>query len=119
MTSAKTKVERRQFGRRRMTSHAWVYIGRRQPIACVVRNISRRGALLEFPDRPPTAESFRLVVEEPSIDARCEVRHRRGAAVGVYFVEAETPVVVVPTQTAASRRIVANMRQRLKKPERK
>lgn len=101
-----------------MTSHAWVTVGRRQPIACVVRNFSGRGALLEFPDRAPTADLFRLVVEDPHIEVQCEVRHRRGKAIGVYFVEAERPVVV-PTEAGASRRVVADMRERMKKPGRK
>ncbi len=101
-----------------MTAHAWIVIKRRQPIACVVRNFSRRGALLEFPDTPPTAESFLLRIEDPPFEAQCDVRHRRGMALGVYFNEEERKVAETAPKGAA-KQIVASMRERLKKPERK
>lgn len=118
MRSGKAKAERRQFGRRRMTAHAWIVIKRRQPIACVVRNFSQRGALLEFPDRAPSAESFLLRIEDPPFEAQCDVRHRRGSAVGVYFVEPER-TVAEPAPKGAAKQVVASMRERLKKPDRK
>lgn len=81
--------EKRQFGRRWLTCHAWIKINRRgEREACIVRNISERGALLEFHGAPPAANRFRLSVDNPAIDAECDVRHRTGTAVGVFFVQA-------------------------------
>ena len=88
MVAQRRMVHERRFGRRRLICHAWVKVGRRQPFACVVRNISWQGALLEFDGEPPMANRFRLLIEDPYFEAECEVKHRRNNAVGVYFDEA-------------------------------
>lgn len=93
-----------------MTCHAWIYVERRQRIACIVRNLSARGALLEFADQAPFASRFRLVVEHPVFEAQCDVRHRTANALGVYFAEEEERIT--PT-TESTRRLVSEMRMRL------
>jgi hypothetical protein len=46
--------ERRLFGRRELTIHAWVQFGRCRE-ACLIRNISEQGALIEFETTAPHA----------------------------------------------------------------
>lgn len=76
--------ERRLFGRRRLTIHAWVVLSRhREP--CVIRNLSERGALIEFDGVPPAANNMRLLVDFEDFDVECDVRHRSGSAIGLYF----------------------------------
>lgn len=77
--------EKRKFGRRWMTCHAWITINRRRRTACTVINISERGALLGFDGVVPSANRFRLKVEDPFIEVDCDVRHRTGHSVGVFF----------------------------------
>lgn len=79
--------ERRQFGRRTTCLHAWVKIPGRPQIACLVRNLSVGGALLEFdvPDWLPYR--FRLHIEASGFMTNCETRHVGTRAVGVMFVE--------------------------------
>ena len=81
--------EKRKFGRRRMTCHAWITINRRWRMACVVVNLSERGALLRFLGPLPSANRFRLKIEDPRLVADCDVRHRTKDAVGVFFAEVD------------------------------
>ncbi len=76
--------DRRLFGRRRLTIHAWVLFGRHRE-ACVIRNLSEQGALIEFDATPPPANNMRLVVDFEDFDVECDVRHRSGRAIGLYF----------------------------------
>ena len=76
-----------------MTQHAWVQVARQQPIPCMIVNISTQGALLEFNCMPPTANRFRLRIDEEGFEALCDVRHRSFRAIGVYLTGME------PTQT--------------------
>ncbi len=84
-------VEKRKFGRRSALWHAWVAVNGRAREACIIRNISEAGALLEFPDLVPEALNFRLMVDEADFEAICDVRHKRGRFVGVFFTRA--PVI--------------------------
>lgn len=111
MPGSSARAERRQFGRRRMTCHAWVHVERRQRVACIVRNLSARGALLEFADLAPFASRFKLVVEHPPFEAQCDVRHRTANALGVYFSEEQERAA--PSAGASTRQIVSDMRTRL------
>lgn len=85
-------LEKRKFGRRSALWHAWVAVNGRAREACIIRNISEAGALLEFPDTVPEALNFRLLVDEADFEAICDVRHKRGQFVGVFFARA--PVIV-------------------------
>ena len=85
-------LEKRKFGRRGALWHAWVAVNGRAREACIIRNISEAGALLEFSDLVPEATNFRLIVDEADFEAICDVRHKRGRFVGVFFARA--PVIV-------------------------
>jgi PilZ domain len=78
-------ADRRQFGRRSTVWHAWVVVAGRPRQACIVRNVSPTGALLEFPDAPPEAHEFRLLIDTLGFEARCDVRHRNRNLIGVFF----------------------------------
>lgn len=90
--------ERRQFGRRQTALHAWIKIAGRPPIACMVRNLSVNGALLEFavPDWMPFG--FKLVIEATRFEVDCELRHQGHNGCGVMFVEHKSEQEVVPRQ---------------------
>lgn len=51
-------ADRRQFGRRESAIHAVAMVGGKPPVHCIVRNVSERGALLEF--KEPFVPSFRF-----------------------------------------------------------
>lgn len=88
--------ERRNFGRRQTALHAWIKIAGRPPIACVVRNVSVNGALLEFdvPEWMPFA--FQLVIEATRFEVDCELRHKGHSGCGVIFVEHKSEHEAVP-----------------------
>lgn len=89
--------DRRRFGRRQMACHAYVKMDRKQPIHCMLIDLSQEGAQLHFSSEVPTASEFRLVVESMDLDVMCKVRHNKYGVVGVYFpaqkrqVEAKVP----------------------------
>jgi hypothetical protein len=76
--------ERRLFGRRELAIHAWVQVGRRRE-ACLIRNISEQGALIEFESMAPRANQMRLIVDFEDFEVDCDVRHRTENAIGLYF----------------------------------
>lgn len=56
---------------------------------CVVRNISRGGALLEFTRTPRWLPYvFRLSIVAPAVEIECELRHLGSYGVGVMFAGA-------------------------------
>ena len=57
----------------------------RRPIACRVKDISERGALLEFSERAPLSESFHLRIADIKFDGICRVKHRSSRTIGVEF----------------------------------
>jgi hypothetical protein len=87
-------TEKRKFGRRSALWHAWIAVNGRAREACIIRNISAAGALLEFPGVVPEATNFRLMVDEAGFEAICDVRHKRGRFVGVFF--AQGPAIAMP-----------------------
>ncbi len=82
------KNEQSQFGRRGSYWHAWVVMNGRRRLPCIVLNLSKTGALLEFADILPNTSQFRLIVEGHDLDIECHVRHVRRQSVGVYFTDA-------------------------------
>jgi hypothetical protein len=73
--------------------HAWVRFAKRMPIACVVRNISERGAFLEG-DLPQLPNTFLLSIPAFGIEVDCELKRQVAGGVGVYF----TTVVELPVE---------------------
>jgi hypothetical protein len=85
MHNKNERADRRQFGRRLTVIHAWATTNANPQFRCIVRNISSSGALLEFPDRAPPSNTFRLIVESMGQEWACDVRHRRENFLGVAF----------------------------------
>jgi hypothetical protein len=103
------REDQRQFGRRQTVWHAWVHVSGRPAQACIVRNISPSGALLEFPDGAPVAGKFQLVIDYVAFSSWCDVRHRAKWSAGVYFPSQEInepQADTVPTKT-----VVADVRR--------
>lgn len=84
-------IERRQFGRRETFIHGMLLVPGRPAVACVVRNVSERGALLEVELKWTLPYRVRLVVEAKRLDIYCEVRHHGAHGIGVEFI-GESPV---------------------------
>ena len=79
--------ERRQFGRRQSCLHGWVLIEGRPKTACLVRNVSEGGALLELPVPKVLPFHFQLFIDFVGFEATCEVRHKGESWMGVQFVQ--------------------------------
>lgn len=80
------RQDRRAFGRRETNVLAWVRIDGRPRLRCYIRNITPKGAFLEF--EPPTWLPFRFMVEIESDGTLfgCEIRHARQTGIGILFV---------------------------------
>ena len=104
--------EKRKFGRRNTLWHAWVIVPGCPRQACLVRNFSVAGALIEFPDRPPEAYQFRLVIDEFKFETLCDVRHRRDNMVGVFFPRAYA--VAVTEKRPNGHEIVLGIREAMR-----
>ncbi len=83
----RTTRDRRQFGRRRTAIHAMIVNDKGHRSACIVRNISIGGALLEIDNPALLPAYFTLQVEADGFAADCEIRHRTEHGVGVFFTE--------------------------------
>lgn len=98
-------LERRQFGRRTTSMHGVALIPGRPETRCLLRDISRSGARLEFPGAIWVPFRFELVVESHGVRVWCEVRHQFRTVVGVMFVT-EKPgeqAIVMAFDTKADR----------------
>ena len=85
--SALTGADRRQFGRRATVRHAWIIAGAQRRIACVIRNVSEGGALLELDGIASLPARFTLDIEGTGLIVACEARHRGQTSLGVLFLE--------------------------------
>jgi PilZ domain len=85
MTSPVGFVERRQFGRRNTAMHGWIVLPGRPKLACLVRNVSEGGALLECAAPKWMPFSFTLEIDCKGFTAECEVRHQKETWIGVRF----------------------------------
>ena len=95
MPASDHSVERRHFGRRVSCLHGWLVMEGRARIACVVRNVSNGGALLECPVPKVLPFRFQLVIDCKGFEATCELRHKGETWMGVQFVrlvKVEQPV---------------------------
>jgi hypothetical protein len=82
------RVDRREFGRRVTCLRAHILVPGRPRLACIVRDISVGGALLELDIPSWLPFSFDLVIEASRFQTACEIRHQRANAVGVRFITA-------------------------------
>jgi hypothetical protein len=80
------RIEWRQFGRRWSNVHGWIHVDGRPRAACLVRNVSEGGALIEIePSAGLIPDQFTLVIQALQIEIGCEVRHQRHGSLGVRF----------------------------------
>ncbi len=89
MRTAQPFVERREFGRRKTCLHGWLAVEGRPKIACLVRNVSEGGALLECEVPKVLPFRFNLIVDCKGFQASCEARHKTETWVGVRFVRVD------------------------------
>ncbi len=77
--------ERRQFGRRATTVHAFIDVAARPGVACVVRNLSEGGALIELFQATELPGAIGLRLPNTKIIIDCEVVRTTGNKLGVRF----------------------------------
>ena len=95
--------DRRQFGRRQTSLHAWIEVQGRPRLSCVVRNISVGGALLGLDQPQWLPYNFKLHIEATRFVSWCEVRHQQPGAVGVRFLSAIEAASVDASSAGESR----------------
>ncbi len=93
-------MERRAFGRRNFLKHGWLRVSGRPPLACIVRNLSAGGALLELSVPSWLPMHFELRLEPEDQILFCEVRHHHNGWIGVKFLD-KPPVEWSNTLTPA------------------
>lgn len=75
----------RSYVRRRVNWPAQATPAGQRPMPCRVKDISERGALLEFSGRAPTTDSLHLKIANIGFDGNCVVKHRSSRVIGVQF----------------------------------
>ena len=90
MTKPANPADRRQFGRRQTSLHAWITVPGRPRLSCVVKDISLGGALLQFDQPSWLPFTFQLTVEGTRFTSMCEIRHTSVNGMGVRFLAAVT-----------------------------
>lgn len=85
--------EQRDFRRHQAVQLAWVLLQANRRIACIIRNFSPQGALLEFDHDLPGADEFELLLDQDFTTVKCTVSHRLPQAIGVEFVKVEPPSI--------------------------
>lgn len=99
--------EQRKFGRRAVAMRATVEVLGRPHIACVIRNLSEGGALIELIDKAELPRSFGLLLHNSNAIIECALTHRTGNACGVAFKPQDGIV------GAAVKRAIRNTREAL------
>jgi PilZ domain len=84
--TVETGADRRAFGRRDTNMAGVVRLSNHVTHACVIRDISEGGALLEFPAPVNLSGRLRLSFDGAGQEIICEARHARGNRIGVQFV---------------------------------
>jgi hypothetical protein len=84
------RMQWRQFGRRWSNVHGWIHVDGRPRAACLVRNVSEGGALIEIdPSAGLIPDQFTLVIQPLQIEIGCEIRHQRHGSLGIRFTGAD------------------------------
>jgi hypothetical protein len=93
-------ADRRAFGRLNSEISATAVVPGRGAVRCTIANFSERGALLVFESQFSATGNFRLLCDEPVIDAICQIRHIGPAGVGVQIVGGNAAALAVPFRPA-------------------
>lgn len=94
MSTTRGGAERRQFGRRKTSLHAWISVPGRPKLSCTVVDLSVGGALLQLQKPSWLPYNFMLTIEATRFVTSCEVRHSRSDSVGVRFLSAVEAAVL-------------------------
>lgn len=101
MSTQPEPLTRRTVDRVLTNFAAKVLIPGRHPLNCFVKDMSEDGALLVFRSAVWLPPRFQLAVEAMGTEAVCEIRHQRGARVGVKFLHVTVTDEPSPEQPAA------------------
>ncbi|MBI1386501.1 MAG: hypothetical protein GC150_16455 [Rhizobiales bacterium] len=101
MSTARARRDRRRFGRRTTSLHGWVRVRGLPAIACMVRNVSQKGALLVLDRVVRLPYFFELEIEVLEFRGPVEIRHQSGARVGVFLLEADIDMSLLDARAPA------------------
>ncbi len=80
-------TEKRQFGRKPVSSQGWIKVTGRPAVPCTISDLSQGGAAIDCATGTWLPYNFRLVCEPLGIDRLCEIRNQRQNRFGVEFVD--------------------------------
>jgi hypothetical protein len=92
--------DRRAFGRKESAISATAIVPGKGAVRCTIANFSERGALLVFESQFSASGNFRLLCDDPVVDAICQIRHVGPAGVGVQIVGGNAAAFAVPFRLA-------------------
>jgi PilZ domain len=82
-----SKQDRRKASRKHLRFPAWVESADREPLECVVVDMTLKGAQLRAPNAALPNEFTVLLDNKSSLKRRCRVIWRKGFTVGLEFVQ--------------------------------
>lgn len=94
--------DRRQFGRRAATIHAFIEMAGRPGVNCIIRDISEGGALIELFDSFELPKTFGLRLPQSNILVDCELVRATGPSSNRFGVAFR------PQNSAVARRALRN-----------
>ena len=99
--------ERRNYRRSKSFLHGFVYVSRKRgALACLVRDLSEKGARIIFSDTMTLPDMLELYIPQREQTLRARVTWRRNDEIGLaFFTENERATEPTPTATEVAQRV--------------
>ncbi len=98
--------ERRNSRRSKSFLRGLVYVSRKRGgLACLVRDLSDKGARIIFSDNVTLPDVIDLHIPQRERTLRARVQWRRGDEIGLGFIDAERAAEVEPTAAEVAKRV--------------
>jgi hypothetical protein len=98
--------ERRNSRRSKSFLRGFVYVSRKRgALACLVRDMSEKGARIIFSDTVTLPDIFDLYIPQREQTLRARVTWRRNDEIGLAFTEADRAVDATPTASEVVERV--------------
>ncbi|HTZ03782.1 MAG TPA: PilZ domain-containing protein [Xanthobacteraceae bacterium] len=114
--------ERRISRRNKSFLRGFVYVSRKRgALACLVRDLSEKGARIIFSDTVTLPEMVDLYIPQRELTLRARVQWRRGDEIGLAFVETARAPAAAPSPAEVVQRVamleaeIASLRALLKR----
>jgi hypothetical protein len=98
--------ERRNSRRTKSFLRGFVYVSRKRgALACLVRDLSEKGARIIFPDTVTLPDMVDLYIPQRDQTLRARVQWRRNDEIGLAFIEAERAPAAAPNAADIVQRV--------------